>query len=107
MLFYWQFALFHSINKSYRRRVIDNFITSSVLEKMAEFKLSIFPVKIAYENDIIINIGHTIFNIKSPKKFYSFILKLFQFLLTKIIIYGILFIGFIRHHYNFTYNILL
>ena len=38
-------------------------IASSVLLKIDEFKFSKFPEKIAYENDIIIKIGQTIFNI--------------------------------------------
>ena len=45
------------------KRLIDKFIASLVLSKIDEFNFSKFPEKIAKENDIIIKIGQTIFNI--------------------------------------------
>ena len=47
-------------------RLIDKFTASLVLSKIELFKFSKLPEKIAKENDIIIKIGQTIFNIPSP-----------------------------------------
>ena len=44
-------------------KLIDRFIASVVLSNIDEFNFSILPEKIAKENDIIIKIGQTIFNI--------------------------------------------
>ena len=44
------------------RRLIHKFTDSDVLENIDSFNLSTFPEKIAYANDIIIKIGHNIFN---------------------------------------------
>ena len=41
----------------------DKLIASLVLSKIDEFNFSKFPEKIAKENDIIMKIGQTIFNI--------------------------------------------
>ena len=43
-------------------KVKHNFTVSCVLLKIATFKLSIFPKKIAYKKEIIINIGQILFN---------------------------------------------
>ena len=56
------------------KRLIDKFIASLVLSKIDEFNFSKFPEKIAKENDIIIKIGQTIFNIFYHQN--NFILKL-------------------------------
>ena len=43
-------------------KLIDKLTASSTLENIDLFKTSIFPEKIEYMNDIIIKIGHNIFN---------------------------------------------
>ena len=48
-------------------KFIDKLIASFVPWKIALFNFSKLPEKIAKENDIIIKIGQTIFNILSPK----------------------------------------
>ena len=60
----------------------DNLIASLVLSKIELFKFSKFPEKIAKENDNIIKIGQTIFNIQSPFNFISKLLFLLQIELT-------------------------